>query len=138
VIRFEPEALAAIRRHGESSYPEECCGALLGHVGSGCRQVSAALELDNARETERRRRFRIGPEEYRRAESAAATQGLELVGFYHSHPDHPARPSAYDLEHALPWHAYVVLAVAACGAGECTAWVLAPDRSRFEPEGPCA
>lgn len=138
MIRIEPEALAAIRRHGESAYPEECCGALLGRVESLCRQVSVALQLDNASEAERRRRFRIDPDAYRRAESAAATEGLELVGFYHSHPDHPARPSAYDLEHALPWHSYVVLAVAGGAAAECTAWLLAPDRSRFEPEGPCA
>jgi proteasome lid subunit RPN8/RPN11 len=138
VIRIETEALASIRRHGETAYPEECCGALLGRVDTRCRQVSVALQLDNATLAERRRRFRIDPDAYRRAESAAAAAGLELVGFYHSHPDHPARPSAYDLEHALPWHSYVVLAVAGGAAGECTAWILAPDRSRFEPEGPCA
>ncbi len=137
MIRLEPNALAAVLLHGESAYPEECCGALLGRVEAGCRRVSEALALENERDSERERRFLIGPEEYRLAENAAAQRGLDLVGFYHSHPDHQARPSAYDLEHALPWHSYVVLAVERGEAGEWTSWVLGSDRSRFDPEGPC-
>ena len=137
MIRLEPQVLAAIRRHGERAYPEECCGALLGRIEAGCRHVSEALALDNGRDSERERRFLIGPEAYRLAERAAAQRGLDLVGFYHSHPDHPARPSAYDLEHALPWHSTVVLAVERGRAGQWTSWILAPDRSRFDPEEPC-
>jgi proteasome lid subunit RPN8/RPN11 len=134
VIVLGPGVLAAVRRHGEADYPEESCGVLLGTVSGDRRRVTEASPLPNARREERRRRFLVTPEDYRAAERDADARGLALVGFYHSHPDHPARPSAYDLEHALPWHSYVVLAVAAGEAGDCTSWVLAPDRSAFQPE----
>lgn len=134
MIDLRPGVLEAIGRHGEADYPEECCGVLLGTVDGDRRRVTRAAPLPNARPDERRRRFLVTAEDYRAAERDAEARGLTLIGFYHSHPDHPARPSAYDLEHALPWHAYLVLAVEAGRAGECTAWVLAADRSRFEPE----
>jgi proteasome lid subunit RPN8/RPN11 len=134
MIQLAPGVLPAIRRHGEADYPEECCGVLLGHVDGPHRRVVEAPPLANARADERRRRFLITPADYRAAEAAADARGLALIGFYHSHPDHPARPSEYDREHALPWHVYLVLAVAAGRAGECTAWVLSDDRAAFEPE----
>jgi proteasome lid subunit RPN8/RPN11 len=134
MMRLGPGVLDAMHRHAELDYPEECCGLLLGRLEGSERLVEAALPVPNLRQEERRRRFLIGPDTYREAERLAAERGLVLIGFYHSHPDHPARPSAYDLEHALPWHSYVVLAVAAGRAAECTSWILAPDRAAFEPE----
>ncbi len=134
MILLTPAVLESIRSHGEAAYPEECCGALLGWVASNRRAVTAALALVNAAEVAKERRFRIAPQEYRRAEDMAAARGLVLVGFYHSHPDHQARPSAYDLEQALPWHSYVILAVPRGRAAEWRAWILAADRSRFELE----
>jgi proteasome lid subunit RPN8/RPN11 len=134
LIEFEPGILDAIRRHGETEYPEECCGLLLGRVAGRRRVVESSVPVPNAREEARERRFLITAESYRAAERLAAAHSLDLVGFYHSHPDHPARPSEYDLAHALPWHSYVVLAVAAGRAGECTSWILSADRSEFEPE----
>lgn len=134
MIELGPGVLDAIRRHGEAEYPEECCGVLLGRVEGEQRRVVAATALPNARTDERRRRFLIGAEDYRAAEREAGARGLELIGFYHSHPDHPARPSEYDREHALPWHSYVVLAVDGGRAGACTSWILSSDRSAFEPE----
>ena len=134
MIELEPGVLDAIRRHGEADYPDECCGVLLGRTVAAGRRVTEARPLANARTDERRRRFLITAADYRRAEAAADSAGLVLVGFYHSHPDHPAAPSEYDREHALPWHAYLVLRVEAGRAAECTAWVLADDRSAFEPE----
>lgn len=134
MIVLDAGVLAAIRSHAESTYPEECCGALVGEVAAGRRTVRRALRLQNARAEARRRRFRIEPEDYRGAERSAAAHGLDLIGFYHSHPDHPAAPSEYDREHALPWHSYVIVAVAAGRAGACTSWVLSADRSRFESE----
>ena len=124
----------AIRAHGEAAYPEECCGVLLGKVVEEVRWVVEAQSLANSRMEERERRFLILPADYRAAERVAGARGLTLIGFYHSHPDHPARPSQYDLEHALPWHSYVILAVAGGRAGEATSWVLAEDRSIFHPE----
>ena len=134
MIALEADVAPAIRAHGEATYPEECCGVLLGKVNGEVRWVFEALPLANSRMGERERRFLILPEDYRAAERAAGARGLTLIGFYHSHPDHPSRPSQYDLEHALPWHSYVILAVAGGRAGEATSWVLAEDRSVFHPE----
>jgi len=89
---------AAIRRHGEETYPHECCGAL---IGSGAT-IAAAVALPNTTEEGPRRRFLVRPSDYRMAEQQASERGGELLGFYHSHPDHPARPSQYDLDHAWP------------------------------------
>jgi len=134
MIRIGTAILAAIHAHGEATYPEECCGALLGEATLDQRSVHAVIAIDNARADERRRRFLVTPDAYRRVEREAAGRGFDLIGFYHSHPDHPARPSAYDLEHALPWHSYVIVAVEAGRAGRTTSWVLSADRTQFEPE----
>ena len=117
----------AIRIHGQETYPHECCGAL---VGRG--RVTATVPLPNTTEEGPRRRFLVRPSDYRMAESRATELGGELLGFYHSHPDHPARPSQYDLDHAWPTFAYVIVAVAAGRAGDMTVWWLKDDRSSFE------
>ena len=118
----------AIRRHGEETYPHECCGALVGRPGS----VSDVVALPNTTEEGPRRRFLVRPSDYRLAESRATELGGELLGFYHSHPDHPARPSQYDLDHAWPTFAYVIVAVAAGASHDMTVWFLKDDRSIFE------
>jgi proteasome lid subunit RPN8/RPN11 len=119
---------AAIRRHGEETYPHECCGAL---VGSDDR-IDAAVALPNMTEEGPRRRFLVRPGDYRMAEQQASQRGAELLGFYHSHPDHPAQPSQFDLDHAWPNFAYIIVAVAAGAAGDMTVWFLEEDRSGFE------
>ncbi|PYR29409.1 MAG: hypothetical protein DMF92_11935 [Acidobacteria bacterium] len=121
---FEDE----IRRHGEETYPHECCGAL---VGRGNR-VEATVALPNTTEEGPRRRFLVRPSDYRLAEQRGRELGGELLGFYHSHPDHPARPSQYDLDHAWPTFAYVIVSVASGQAGDITVWWLKDDRSIFE------
>jgi proteasome lid subunit RPN8/RPN11 len=118
----------AIRRHGEETYPHECCGAL---VGNGAF-VTGIVALPNTTEEGPRRRFLVRPSDYRLAERQATELGGALLGFYHSHPDHPARPSQYDLDHAWPTFAYVIVAVAAGAAGNMTVWFLKDDRSIFE------
>jgi proteasome lid subunit RPN8/RPN11 len=118
----------AIRRHGEETYPHECCGAL---VGKGAF-VSEIVALPNTTEEGPRRRFLVRPSDYRLAEGRATELGGELLGFYHSHPDHPARPSQYDLDHAWPTFAYIIVAVAAGAAKDMTVWFLKDDRSIFE------
>src|SRR6476661_7269684 len=119
---------AAIRRHGEETYPHECCGAL---VGSGDR-IETAVALPNTTEEGPRRRFLVRPSDYRLAEQRATELGAELLGFYHSHPDHPARPSQFDLDHAWPTFAYIIVAVAAGRDQAMTVWFLKDDRSRFD------
>ena len=127
-IRVPDDVARAIRRHGEETYPHECCGALLGRGGT----VTATVPLPNATEEGPRRRFLVRPSDYREAERRAGELGGELLGFYHSHPDHPARPSQYDLDHAWPTFAYIIVAVANGTANEMTVWFLKDDRSSFE------
>ena len=121
---------AAIRRHGEETFPHECCGALVGNDD----QVTAAVPLPNTTEEGPRRRFLVRPSDYRMAEQQASALGGELLGFYHSHPDHPAMPSGYDLEHAWPLYSYIVVAVRAGVAGDLRSWEMEPDRSKFTEE----
>jgi len=119
---------AGIRAHGQQTYPHECCGALLGRDN----RVTDLLELPNTTEEGPRRRFLVRPSDYRQAEGRATELGVELLGFYHSHPDHPARPSQYDLDHAWPTFAYIIVAVAQGAATDMTVWYLKDDRSSFE------
>ena len=119
---------AAIRRHGAETYPHECCGALIGR--DDC--VTHAVPLPNTTEEGPRRRFLVRPSDYREAERRASELGGELLGFYHSHPDHPARPSQYDLDHAWPTFAYIIVSVMNGVAADQTVWFLKDDRSTFE------
>src|SRR5438045_5103889 len=118
----------AVRAHGRETYPHECCGALVGRDG----RVTDVVALPNTTEEGPRRRFLVRPSDYREAERRATQLGGELLGFYHSHPDHPARPSQYDLDHACPTFAYVIVAVAEGKSEQMTVWYLLEDRSRFE------
>jgi proteasome lid subunit RPN8/RPN11 len=134
VIRLATPAEEAIREHGRSAYPEECCGALLGVADGTEARVLDVEPVENSRGDERERRFRIEPGEYRRLEALAARRGRVLLGFYHSHPDHPAVPSEYDREHALPFFHYVVLAVAAGEPADMGSFRLSEDRRSFARE----
>ena len=127
-LRVDATIDAEIRRHGEETYPHECCGAL---VGSG-NHVTATVALPNTTEEGPRRRFMVRPSDYRVAEQKASELGGDLLGFYHSHPDHPARPSQYDLDHAWPTFAYIIVAVASGKSEAMTVWYLKEDRSAFD------
>jgi proteasome lid subunit RPN8/RPN11 len=120
----------AIRQHGIEAYPNECCGALLGREGL----VVATFGLPNTTEEGPRRRFLVRPTDYLAAERRARELGADLVGFYHSHPDHPARPSQYDLDHAWPVFSYVIVSVRAGVPEDMTSWLLRDDRSAFDPQ----
>jgi len=123
--------------HGESAYPEEGAGLLLGSIGEGdLRRVLRTLPLGNRwQDEDRTRRYRIDPLDLLEAEETAERDGLTILGIYHSHPDHPARPSAFDLERALPFYSYLITEIRSGGAVESRAWRLAEDRGRFEEEG---
>ena len=127
-LAITPAIDYAIRAHGQETYPHECCGALVGRDGL----VTAVVALPNTTEEGPRRRFLVRPTDYREAERRATEIGAELLGFYHSHPDHPARPSQYDLDHAWPTFAYIIVAVAQARAADMTVWFLKDDRSSFE------
>ena len=136
MIRLTDDQREAIRAHGERDYPFECCGLLVGRfAGDGRKEVVETYPISNAREEEAKRtRFLIRPRELMRGERHARSRGLDVVGFYHSHPDVQAVPSAYDLEHAWPTYSYVVVSVRAGRAAELRSWELEPDRSRFNEE----
>ena len=129
-LRLRTSANAAIRAHGRATYPHECCGALIGRDNV----VVDTFALPNTTEEGPRRRFLVRPSDYRQAEQRAASLGLELLGFYHSHPDHPARPSQYDLDHAWPSFSYAIVSVADGRDGDLLSWRLRDDRSHFESE----
>ena len=127
-----PAHLAAeMRAHGAEAYPNECCGALLGRDVEDTREALALFPLVNRRDDSPRNRFSIAANDVLGAQAAAREKHLDVIGWYHSHPDHPAQPSEYDREHAWPWYSYVIVSVAAGQPRELTSWRLADDRSRF-------
>jgi proteasome lid subunit RPN8/RPN11 len=129
-LELSKQADEAIRAHGREAFPHECCGAMLGREGV----VHAAYGLPNTTEEGPRRRFLVRPGDYRVAETRAREAGLDLLGFYHSHPDHPARPSQYDLDHAWPSFSYVIVSVMSGKDELLTSWRLKTDRSAFDEE----
>lgn len=132
--RIRAEDMETIRRHGEGTYPHECCGVLIGRFDPEGSTVVRLEPVDNERDDSRHNRFLITPETLLRADRAARAAGLDVIGFYHSHPDAPARPSEFDREHAWPTYVYVIAAVVGGTAAEVTAWTLATERTHFNPE----
>jgi len=129
-----------IRAHGAETYPHECCGALLGRDSEASsqdavREVLGLLPLVNRRDDSPRNRFSVTAEDVLKADKSAQAQGLEVIGWYHSHPDHPARPSQYDRDHAWPWYSYIIVSVHKGAPQDMTSWRLNDDRQEFSPEG---
>ena len=126
----------AVRIHAHlcRAYPEEGCGLLVGRDEGTRRVVERVVESGNRGEGAREQRYVIAPEDVLAAEREARDAGLDVVGFFHSHPDRPALPSVFDLEHAWPYYSYLIVSIEQGRVGEVRAWRLAADRSRFEPE----
>ena len=128
VTTITAAALEAIRADGIRTFPDECCGALI-EVGG---VIVEAFALPNTTTSGAARRFQIAPGDYRASEARATELRGTLAGFYHSHPNHPARPSQHDLEQAWPNFSYVIISVNAAVPGDITCWHLRDDRSAFE------
>lgn len=129
-----------IERHAREAYPEECVGALIGSVTEGdggkTRTVERLFPIDNRSAANRERRYLVSPRDYLAAERAADAAGKILLGFYHSHPEHPARPSATDLDLAQPNFVYVIVSISRTGAAAprmvaAGAFLLEPERAGF-------
>jgi len=134
-IRLSPAVIDTIRQHASAAYPYECCGALIGSAGDGgAVDVVDARQLENVTDEGPRRRFRVSAADYRQCETHARQVGADLVGFYHSHPDHPAEPSQYDLDHAWPNFSYVIVSVQSGQPADLRSWRLRADRSAFDEE----
>lgn len=126
----------AIRRQGEAEYPHECCGLLIGRTeADNHKTVLELYPVSNAREeAAKHNRSLIPPGDYVRGERHARSLGLDIIGNYHSHPDHPAEPSQFDLDHAWPTWSYVIVSVGAGQARDLRSWQMRADRSRFDEE----
>ncbi len=139
-LSISAELAEKIRVHGVESYPYECCGALLGQDASSIetnlkpRKILGLFALANRREDSPRNRFLVTPRDVIDAEQAAQSQGLHVIGWYHSHPDHPAKPSEYDREHAWPWYSYVIVSIENAFPQEMTSWRLDDDRAGYSEE----
>ena len=133
-IELQRQDLERIEKEGVASYPNECCGMLLGKEQDGRKIIADILPLRNARDDSPRNRFLILPEDFIHGDREARNRGLDVLGFYHSHPDHPARPSEYDRQHAWPWYTYLILAVENGVPRDLTGWALSDDRLQFSPE----
>jgi proteasome lid subunit RPN8/RPN11 len=135
ILEIASETLREIHAHGEAAYPEEGAGLLLGKLDGERKQVAAALKLANSREdSARHNRYLLQPQDYMRGEDEADRLGLEVLGVFHSHPDHPNRPSEFDREWALPVFSYLITSVMSGRAIESRSWSLDGDRAKFVEE----
>jgi proteasome lid subunit RPN8/RPN11 len=121
-------------RHAATSYPDECCGVLIGRILGDTTAVERLLSVDNERNESRHNRYLINPETVLAAHKEARALGLDVVGYYHSHPDHPARPSEFDREHAWPGVSYLIVSVEKGSVADARSWRLADDREKFDEE----
>src|SRR5580693_8755739 len=146
-VGISAELAEKIRQHGIETYPYECCGALLGRdLGSAdgagleasghrvSREILSLFPLVNRRDDSPRNFFFQAEDGIRDAEKAARAQGLDVIGWYHSHPDHPARPSDFDRAHAWPWYSYIIVSVHAGVPKDMTSWRLKDDRTGYFEE----
>jgi proteasome lid subunit RPN8/RPN11 len=135
-LLIEHARLQEMQQHVEGTYPYEGGGLLIGRTDEQGRKIVTEIKpFANQRAVEdQHNRILITDEMYRAGEAYADGKGLLLVGFFHSHPDHPARPSEFDREHALPWWSYVIVSVQRGQAAEVLSWQLREDRSAFNEE----
>lgn len=135
MIDIKKNHIEQIKEHAQKDYPYECCGILLGKFENGEKTVTQVLEIVNEKEDENKHnRYLIPSSKILETELYAIKNGLDIVGFYHSHPNHPATPSAFDVEHALPVYSYLIVSVYDAKAVDFTISVLSDDRSKFKEE----
>jgi len=132
-ITLDENVVEAINRHAVETFPFECCGFLFGDEPAG-RFISHAAPVTNSKEGDQRRRFEISPLDYLRAEGFALKNNTQLLGIYHSHPNHPAIASQHDLAVAMPFFSYVIVSVTEGKAGDIKSWKLKEDTREFQEE----
>lgn len=135
-LRLDTIPAREMRTHAEQAYPHECCGALIGKRDKDAVTVTRAVPMQNLDTQRAHDRFTLDPRELMQVERAADRDGLELIGFYHSHPDHPARPSQTDLAFAGPWPglSWMIMSVQKGTMADIRSWVVPPGGDRFEEE----
>ena len=128
-IRIEPEPWAAMVAHARQTYPNECCGAMIGSIDDGVKTVTAAMPLKNAFAGAQAARYELRPEDLLAADRAARERELDLIGIYHSHPDCDAYFSATDLKNSCPWYSFVVLSVQKGEFHHANSWLPNADQT---------
>ncbi|HVF03177.1 MAG TPA: M67 family metallopeptidase [Rubrobacteraceae bacterium] len=123
-----------IHDHAKETYPEECAGVIVGMNTGEIKVVVDVWRAENTHEEERSRRFLIEPLQIKKFEEQAQERDLDVLGFYHSHPDHPAEPSEYDRDHAWPYYSYIIASVVSHEVEDMRSWVLKDDRSGYDEE----
>ncbi len=134
MLRLDARERAQLAAHAHRAYPAECCGALIGRQHGTTREVVRVVEMENRTTSDARRRYTIDPEALLQADQEAREAGLDLLGFYHSHPDHPAVPSETDRAEAWPHYAYLILGVVDGEVSDMRAWTLDREGGSFQPE----
>jgi proteasome lid subunit RPN8/RPN11 len=135
MLTIHPDTLRALQSHGEAAYPNEGAGLLLGQAAEGHKTVVDILTLPNRWEAEEQyHRFLLTPQDMLHGENEAARRALDVIGIFHSHPDHPAQPSGFDRAWALPWYSYIITTVEKGRATVSRSWLLKEDRSDYEEE----
>jgi proteasome lid subunit RPN8/RPN11 len=133
-LRISDALIRRIQAHGVETFPYECCGAMLGRDNETFREVVELLPLANRRDDSPRNRFEVTPSDVQMAEKKAREMQVDVIGWYHSHPNAPARPSEFDREHAWPWYSYVIVSVEEGGPRDTNSWRLRDDRSAYDRE----
>jgi proteasome lid subunit RPN8/RPN11 len=134
-LHISQEVLTQIHQHGQSAYPEEGAGLLLGSTSEEDRKIESILPLTNTREdSARHNRYLISARDMLEGELEADRRGLEIVGVFHSHPDHPNQPSEFDREWAMPWFSYIITSIQDGKAAASRSWRLTDDREKFLEE----
>ncbi len=134
MITLSASQIEAIEAHGIETFPHECCGVILGEVIGQTKVVRELRRLDNVHEDGHERRYLISPDEMFQLLREERTTGVKVLGFYHSHPNHPAVPSGYDRDWASPWYTYIIVSILDGTPDNLTAWVLDDDGAEFLPD----
>ena len=133
MIQFETTTRQAMISDGISTFPNECCGFMFGKEQEDVRSITSIKKVNNSKEGDKRQRFEISPTDYIQAERFADDRDLDLLGVYHSHPDHPSVPSEHDRVNAQPYFSYVILSIANGKFASVQSWRL-NDEQQFEEE----
>ncbi|CAN5148714.1 M67 family metallopeptidase [soil metagenome] len=123
-----------IHDHAKETYPEECAGVIVGMDTGEMKVIVDVWRAENTHEEERSRRFLIEPLQIKKFEEQARERDLDVLGFYHSHPDHPAEPSEYDRKHSWLYYSYIVASVGSDEVKDMRSWILKDDRSGYDEE----
>jgi len=134
MIEIETSAWQAMVLHAERTYPNECCGAMLGRISGDNKQVVAAVALENSFSGEQNARYELRPEDLLEADRSARARGLDLIGIFHSHPDCDAYFSQTDLKHSCPWYSFVVLSVYNGKFDHARSFLPDPDQTKADDE----